>query len=66
MNGDDIKSQAVENKSEETEESESKDRIIKLDDVESLSQTEVIFYMFVLNNDFELIIFHFLENTNES
>jgi len=41
LNGDDIKPQVVENKNEEIEESDSKDRIIKLDDVESLSQSEV-------------------------
>jgi len=43
LNGDDIKPKEVENKNEEIEESDSKDRVIKLDDVESLSQTEVKF-----------------------
>lgn len=41
LNGDDIKPQEEEKKSEEPEELDSKDRIIKLDDVETMSQTEV-------------------------
>jgi len=42
LNGDDIKPQVAENKNEGIGESDSKDRIIKLDEVESLSQTERI------------------------
>lgn len=42
LNGDDdTKPQQEEKKNEETDELDDKDRIIKLDDVESMSQTEV-------------------------
>lgn len=40
LNGDDIKPQE-EKEIEESEDLESKDRVIKLDDVETMSQTEV-------------------------
>jgi len=43
LNGDGIKPQEIENKNEEIDKSDSKDRVIKLDDIESLSQTEVKF-----------------------
>lgn len=41
LNGDGIKPQEEEKKIEDTEESDIKDRIIKLDEVETMSQIEV-------------------------
>lgn len=41
LNGDGIKPQEEEKKTEEIEELDDKERIIKLDDVESMSQIEV-------------------------
>lgn len=50
LNGDDIKPHE-EKKDEETENLDSsKDRIIKLDDVETMSQTEVIFKIIAKSN----------------
>lgn len=65
LNGNDIKPQEEEKINEETEESDNKERVIKLDEVETMSQTEVIFWMFILNNEFQLFTL-ILENTNES
>lgn len=47
LNGDGIKSQDEEKKSEDIEESDGKDRIIKLDEVETMSQIEVNIEMFL-------------------
>lgn len=47
LNGDGIKPQEEEKKSEDIEESDGKDRIIKLDDVETMSQIEVNIKMFL-------------------
>lgn len=65
LNGNDVKPQEEEKINEETEESDNKERVIKLDEVETMSQTEVIFWMFILNNEFQLFTL-ILENTNES
>lgn len=46
LNGDGIKSQDEEKKTEDIEESDGKDRIIKLDEVETMSQIEVNIEMF--------------------
>lgn len=43
LNGGDNKPQEEEKKNDQTEESDNKDRIIKLDEVETMSQTEVNF-----------------------
>lgn len=45
LNGGDTKPQEEEKKIDQTEESDSKDRVIKLDEVEAMSQTEVNFDM---------------------
>lgn len=47
LNGDDIKPKEEEKK-DETEESDGKDRVIKLDEVETMSQVEVNFKIFIL------------------
>lgn len=65
MNGNDIKPQEEEKIDEENEESDNKERVIKLDEVEAMSQTEVIFWMSILNNEFQLFTL-ILENSNES
>lgn len=41
MNGDDIKPKEEEKKIDDIEESDDKDRVIKLDEVETKSQSEV-------------------------
>lgn len=43
LNGGDNKPQEEEKKNDQTEESDNKDRVIKLDEVETMSQTEVNF-----------------------
>lgn len=53
LNGDGIKSQDEEKKSEDIEESDGNDRIIKLDEVETMSQIEVNIEMILfLINEF--------------
>jgi len=49
LNGDDIKPEE-EKKDEEMEESSCKDRVIKLDEVETMSQTEVNLIMSTIIN----------------
>lgn len=43
LNGGETKPQEEEKKNDQTVESDNKDRIIKLDEVETMSQTEVSF-----------------------
>jgi len=47
LNGDGIKPQEEEKKTDDIEESDGKDRIIKLDEVETMSQIEVNIEMFL-------------------
>lgn len=65
LNGDDIKPKEEEKVDEEIEESINKDRIIKLDEVETMSQTEVNCEKLILNKEFQRFTLY-LENKNES
>jgi len=66
LNGDGIKPQEEEKKTDDIEESDGKDRIIKLDEVETMSQIEVNIkiFLFLINEFYYLNLF--IENTNES
>lgn len=65
LNGDDTKPKEEEKTIDEIEESINKDRIIKLDEVETMSQIEVNCEKLILNKEFQLFKLY-LEKTNES